>query len=82
MQALSEGQFVKHVQYGLGVVTQSDAERTSIDFHLHGAKKFATRLMTVEVTDEAPPAKPQPARRRRAAAKAAPGTGTRVVMGN
>jgi hypothetical protein len=82
MQALSEGQFVKHDQYGLGVVTQSDAERTSIDFHLHGAKKFATRLMTVELTDEAPPPKPQPARRRRATAKAAPGTGTRVVLGN
>ena len=72
MQALSEGQFVKHVQYGLGVVTQSDAERTSIDFHLHGAKKFATRLMTVEVTDEAPPPKPQPARRKRVSSQIPP----------
>jgi hypothetical protein len=80
MQALSEGQFVKHVQYGLGVVTQSDAERTSIDFHLHGAKKFATRLMTVEVTDEAPPPKPHPARRKRGASKLS--AGTRVVLGN
>jgi len=65
MRTLPEGQFIKHFQYGLGVVTQSDAERTSIDFHLHGPKKFATRLMTVELTDEAPPPKPRPAKRRR-----------------
>ena len=62
MRTLPQGQFIKHVQYGLGVVTQSDAERTSIDFHLHGPKKFATRLMTVELTDEAPPPKPRLAR--------------------
>ncbi len=65
MQVLAEGQFVKHAQYGLGVVTQSGAERTSIDFHLHGIKKFVTGLMTVELTDEAPPPKPHPARRKK-----------------
>jgi len=65
MRTLSQGQFIKHGQYGLGVVTQSDAERTSIDFHLHGLKKFATRIMTVEITDEAPPPKPRPLRRKR-----------------
>ena len=59
MQTLQAGQFVRHAQYGLGVVTQSDDERTSIDFHTHGLKKFATQLMTVELTDEAPPPKPQ-----------------------
>ncbi len=69
MHSLTEGQFVRHVQYGLGVVTQSDAERTSIDFHLHGPKKFATQLMTVELTDEAPPPKPRPAKRRRTSAE-------------
>ena len=69
MHSLTEGQFVRHVQYGLGVVTQSDAERTAIDFHLHGPKKFATQLMTVELTDEAPPPKAPPARRRRTSAK-------------
>ena len=31
MRTLPQGQYIKHVQYGLGVVTQSDAERTSID---------------------------------------------------
>ena len=65
MQAIPEGQFVRHIQYGLGVVTQSNTERTSIDFHLHGPKKFATQLMTVELTDEAPPPKPRPPKRQR-----------------
>jgi hypothetical protein len=71
---IPEGQFVRHVQYGLGVVTQSDAERTSIDFHLHGTKKFVTRLMTVELTDEAPPPKPRPPRRKRVATRIPPVT--------
>ncbi|MBZ5561006.1 MAG: hypothetical protein LAP13_01145 [Acidobacteriia bacterium] len=74
MQALPQGQFVKHFQYGVGVVTQSNAERTSIDFHLHGPKKFATRLMTVELTDEAPPPKPRPARRRKVSTQIPPVT--------
>jgi len=74
MHSLTEGQFVKHAKYGLGVVTQSGTERTSIDFHLHGPKKFATRLMTVELTDEAPPPKPGPAKRRRAPTQPPPVT--------
>ena len=68
MRILPQGQFIKHVQYGLGVVTQSDSERTSIDFHIHGPKKFATQLMTVELTDEAPPPKLRPRRRKKATA--------------
>jgi hypothetical protein len=67
MQSLPEGRCVRHFQYGLGVVTQSDAERTSIDFHLHGPKKFVTKLMVMELSDEAPPPKPVPARRRKKA---------------
>lgn len=67
MRTLAPGQYVKHDRYGLGVVTQSDAERTSVDFHLHGVKKFATQIMTVELTDEAPPPKPQASRRKRTA---------------
>ena len=74
MRTLPQGQYIKHVQYGLGVVTQSDAERTSIDFHLHGPKKFATKLMLVELTDQAPPPKPRPAKRRRASTKLPPVT--------
>jgi hypothetical protein len=68
MHSLPEGRCVRHFQYGLGVVTQSDAERTSIDFHLHGPKKFVTKLMVMELSDEAPPPKPLAAKRRKKAA--------------
>jgi hypothetical protein len=78
MQSLPEGRCVRHFQYGLGVVTQSDAERTSIEFHLHGAKKFVTKLMVVELSDEAPPPKPTTARRRKKASVQP--ASTRVVM--
>jgi hypothetical protein len=74
MQVLAEGQPVRHAQYGLGLVTQSGAERTSIDFHLYGTKKFVTRLMTVELTDEVPPPKAQPARRRKLSTRIPPVT--------
>ena len=60
MKALQEGAYVKHFQYGLGVVTQSNSQRTSIDFDLHGPKKFVTSLMVVEIAEGRPP------RRRRA----------------
>ena len=49
MKALPEGQYIKHFQYGLGVITESDHDRTSIDFDLHGMKKFVTSIMVVEI---------------------------------
>ena len=67
MNTLTAGKVVKHGQYGLGVVTQSDSERTCIDFHLHGPKKFVTELMVVELSDEVPPPKSQAAKRRKKA---------------
>lgn len=54
MQILSSGQQVKHQQYGLGIVTESDAERTAIDFDDHGRKLFVTSLMTAELIGDAP----------------------------
>ena len=65
MNTIAQGKCVRHGQYGLGVVTQSDAERTSIDFHLHGPKKFVTKLMVVELSNEPIPAKLMPAKRRK-----------------
>jgi hypothetical protein len=59
MRTLPKGQYIRHVQHGLGVATQSDAERTSIDYQLHGPKKLATKLVVVEPTNEAPPPKPR-----------------------
>lgn len=68
MQALSSGQQIKHDQYGLGVVTESDAERTAIDFDDHGRKLFVTSIMTAELIGEAPATPPRAKRRSRKAA--------------
>jgi hypothetical protein len=63
VQVLSAGQQVKHSQYGLGVVTDSDAERTAIDFDDHGKKLFVTSLMNAELIGEAPANPTRPKRR-------------------
>lgn len=55
MKPLPEGQYVKHFQYGLGVVIESDEERTSIDFNDHGPKLFVTGIMVVEIAEGEPP---------------------------
>jgi hypothetical protein len=55
LKALQEGAYISHFQYGLGVVTDSDSERTSIDFDLHGPKKFVTSLMVVTPAEGTPP---------------------------
>ena len=55
MKALEEGAYIKHFQYGLGVVTESNSDRTSIDFDLHGMKKFVTSIMVVDVAEGTPP---------------------------
>jgi len=62
VQTLAEGQAIKHELYGIGVVTESNTERTTIDFDNHGVKKFVTSIWTAELIGE-PPAQP-PARRR------------------
>src|SRR5712692_9125957 len=68
MKALAEGLYVKHFQYGCGVITASDAERTSIDFDLHGPKKFVTSLMVVEPAEGTPPKRPRTKRRKKVTA--------------
>jgi hypothetical protein len=65
VQVLSSGQQVKHEQYGLGVVTESDAEHTAIDFDDHGRKLFVTSLMTAELIGDAPVNPTRPKRRSR-----------------
>jgi hypothetical protein len=54
MQVLPEGQYIKHITYGLGIVTEADSERTTIHFQSHGAKKFVTSIMTAEILGETP----------------------------
>ena len=55
LQSLTIGQYIRHFQYGCGVITDSDANRTTIDFDLHGIKKFVTGLMVVEPAEGIPP---------------------------
>jgi len=55
MNAIPEGQYVKHYRYGMGVVTESDTRQTSIDFDLHGLRRFVTTLMVVELSSLTPP---------------------------
>ena len=68
MQVLQEGQNIKHEQYGMGVVTASDPERTSIDFEDYGPKLFVTSLMTAELVGEAPASFTKTKRRRKSSA--------------
>ena len=56
MQVLSEGQYIRHGQYGMGVVTESNSERTTVQFADHGVRKFVTSIWTAEIVGE--PAKP------------------------
>jgi len=55
LKALEQGAYIKHFQYGLGVVTESNSDRTSIDFNLHGMKKFVTSIMVVDAAEGTPP---------------------------
>jgi len=75
---LLAGQYVKHFQYGCGVITESSMDRTTIDFDAHGTKKFVTSLMVVEPAEGTPP------KRRRAKrtkpVKAAPTIASRVFV--
>lgn len=66
MKNLAEGQYIKHSQYGLGVITETDkdTDRTIIDFDEYGTKTFVTSIMVVEPAEGTPP--PRPKRRKKA----------------
>jgi hypothetical protein len=70
VQVLLTGQCIKHEIYGLGVITDADSERTTIDFDAHGTKKFVTTLMTAELIGDAPTKPVRPKRRSRRAVAA------------
>jgi len=74
VKVLQEGAYIKHFQYGLGVVIESDVERTSIDFDLHGVKKFITSIMVVEPAEGTPPKRLK--RRKKRASSAIKGSST------
>jgi hypothetical protein len=68
VQILSEGQTIRHEQYGIGTVTESNVERTTIDFDNHGLKKFVTSIWVAELIGE-PADRPARRRTRRKAVK-------------
>jgi hypothetical protein len=71
VQVLSEGQQVRHDQYGMGIIMESDSERTTVDFEEHGTKKFVTSIWSAALIGEAPVKLPRRRRRgRKSAAKA------------
>lgn len=70
MKALAEGLYVKHFQYGCGVITESNEDRTSIDFDEHGLKKFVTSMMVVEPAEGTPPKRPGSKRRKKTTSRA------------
>jgi alpha-acetolactate decarboxylase len=65
-KVFSVGQAVEHSVYGLGTISASDTERTTVDFELHGAKKFVTSIVKLEPSEKIPQAPP----RRRGSRKA------------
>lgn len=52
MKGLAEGQYIKHFQYGCGVITGTHDDRTTIDFDTHGIKKFVTSIMVLSQPKE------------------------------
>jgi hypothetical protein len=54
----------------VGIATESNEDRTTIDFYEHGPKKFVTELLDAQVLAEAPP-RPRKARAASAASPAA-----------
>jgi hypothetical protein len=78
LKALEEGAYIKHFQYGLGVVTESNSERTSIDFDVHGMKKFVTGLMVVDHAEGTPP-KRRRAKKIKKVIAAVPATGASAI---
>jgi hypothetical protein len=76
VQILVEGQTIRHEQYGVGIVTESNNDRTTIDFDDHGVKKFVTSIWTAELIGEPPTERPVRRRGRRKGAKKAAATAT------
>lgn len=71
MQVLEAGQTVRHIQYGVGTVTESDSDRTTVEFDDHGMKKFVTSMWSAEVVGEIAGRPARPKRRRKNAKNAA-----------
>jgi hypothetical protein len=54
MEVLHVNQYLKHDTFGLGVVTASDPQRTTIKFKDFGVKKFITDVLQAELLPRQP----------------------------
>ena len=59
MKTIQASQRVEHEQYGHGTITEVAADYTTVEFDLHGRKKFVTSIVKLKPSDE-----PQPPRRK------------------
>lgn len=55
MKPMSVSQRVVHEQYGLGTITEVGPKYTTIEFDLHGRKKFVTSIVILEPSSAPPP---------------------------
>jgi hypothetical protein len=75
---LETGQYIKHFQYGCGVIVKRDSERTTIDFDEHGMKLFVTSMMVIEPAEGVAPKRRRVKRVK--AAKSEPAPASRVFV--
>ena len=66
MKSWTKGDRVVQPTYGLGTLVEVNEQHTVIDFDEHGRRTFATRLVTLQATNEPAPAR---AARKRASKK-------------
>lgn len=59
MKPMPVSQRVVHEMYGHGTITEVETEYTTVDFDLHGRKKFVTSIVSLKPSDQ-----PQPPRRK------------------
>jgi hypothetical protein len=57
MKAWTKGDRVVQPTYGAGTLVEVNEHHTVIDFDEHGRRTFATRLVTLQATNEPAPAK-------------------------
>jgi hypothetical protein len=74
VKPLTTGQCLQHARFGIGIATNSDESRTTIDFYEHGIKTFITPMLEVQLLKDAPPRpkveKPKAARKTAAVKRA------------
>ena len=72
MKVLREGQCVNHPNFGIGIATESNKRRTTVDFYDHGVKKFVTDMLQATLVAKAPPRPRKTRAKKKTAAAATP----------